>query len=105
LERDSAAAVAVAALAHPLLRRAAAAALDGRCRRESAIVVRLEDGMLIESVADLAFQEIDSWTVVDFKTDYELGERLEAYRRQVAVYLRGIERATSAKVRGVLLRV
>jgi ATP-dependent exoDNAse (exonuclease V) beta subunit len=104
-ERDAAAAVAVAALAHPLLQRAATAARDGHCRRESAIVVRLEDGTLIESVADLAFREDNGWTVVDFKTDYELGERLETYRRQVAVYVRGIERATGAKVRGVLLRV
>jgi len=104
-ERKAAAAVAVATLAHPILRRAAAAAAAGRCRRESAIVVRLEDGTLIESVADLAFQEGDGWTVVDFKTDYELGERVEAYRRQVAVYVRGIERATGMSVRGVLLRV
>jgi ATP-dependent exoDNAse (exonuclease V) beta subunit len=65
----------------------------------------LEDGTLVESVADLAFQEDNDWTVVDFKTDYELGERVETYRRQVAVYVRGIERATGAQVRGVLLRI
>ncbi len=104
-ERKAAAATAIGALAHPLLRRAAVAAREGRCRRESAIMVRLEDGTLLESIADLAFREGDDWTVVDFKTDYELGERVESYRRQVAVYVRGIERATGAKVRGVLLRV
>jgi ATP-dependent helicase/nuclease subunit A len=94
--------VAVAALAHPLLRRAAAAS---HCRRESAIVARLEDGTLVECVADLAFRDGEEWVVVDFKTDAELAGRADAYRRQVALYMRGISEATSRAARGHLLQV
>src|SRR5262249_16537049 len=68
-----------AALAHPLLKRAAAAVGRGACRRETAIVVRLEDNTLIECVADLAFQEAQEWVVVDFKTDFELELHEERY--------------------------
>ena len=78
-----------AALAHPLLRRAAAAALEGRVRREVPGGAALADGTLLESVVDLAFQEAGAWTVVDFKTDAELAPRLEVYRRQVALYVQG----------------
>ena len=107
-ERDAAVNVAEAALAHPLLKRAAAAgkkrATD--CRRESAVVVRLDDGTLLESVVDLAFLENGTWTVVDFKTDFELGdEKLKAYRQQVALYAKGITDATGTSARGCVLRV
>jgi ATP-dependent exoDNAse (exonuclease V) beta subunit len=102
-ERRAAVEVALAALAHPLLRRAAAA--GARCRRESAIVLRLEEGTLVECVADLAFRDADEWIVVDFKTDAELGQRVDSYRRQVALYVRGIAEATSTPARGHLLRV
>jgi ATP-dependent exoDNAse (exonuclease V) beta subunit len=104
-EREAAAHAVVVALAHPILRRAAAAARDGRCRRESAIVLRLEDGTLLESVADLAFFEDGEWTVVDFKTDAELAVRLEEYKRQVAVYVRGLAEATRTSAGGVIARV
>jgi hypothetical protein len=43
--------------------------------------------------------------VVDFKTDAEIGGRLEEYRRQVALYALAIERATGEPATGVLLRV
>lgn len=102
-ERDAATEVVTSALAHPLLRRAAAANRQGLCRRESSIVVRLEDGTLLECAADLAFREGKDWIVVDFKTDAELGLREEVYRRQVAIYVRGITAATSASARGHLL--
>jgi ATP-dependent exoDNAse (exonuclease V) beta subunit len=87
----------------PLLRRAAAANAHGLCRREAAIVALLEDETLVEGVTDLAFCEADEWIVVDFKTDGELGPHEQRYRRQVALYARGIAEATSAKVRGYLL--
>jgi len=102
-ERDAAVEVATSALAHPLLRRAAAASMGGLCRRETAIVTRLEDDTLIECVADLAFNDADEWIVVDFKTDGELGAHEPRYRRQVALYVRGIAEATSATARGHLL--
>jgi ATP-dependent exoDNAse (exonuclease V) beta subunit len=99
-ECDAAVEVVTSALAHPLLRRAAAASGHGLCRREVSIVTRLEDQTFIECVADLAFREADEWVVVDFKTDGELGAREPMYRRQVALYVRGIAEAASARARG-----
>jgi ATP-dependent exoDNAse (exonuclease V) beta subunit len=94
-----------AALAHPLLRRAATAAAAGRCRRECPVALAL-DGMLVEGVVDLAFAEdATEWTVVDFKTDVEIAGRLDEYRRQVAHYAAAVARATGASARAVLLRV
>jgi ATP-dependent helicase/nuclease subunit A len=98
----AAAVVAVTeALAHPLLRRAAAA----RCRRETPLALVLEDGTLVEGVVDAAFEESGGWTVVDFKTDVELDARLEEYRAQVRLYVRAVAEATGRPARGVLLRV
>jgi ATP-dependent exoDNAse (exonuclease V) beta subunit len=86
-----------------LLRRAAKAAT---CRRESSVVLRLDTGTLLEAIADLAFEEADGWVVVDFKTDAGVGARAEAqYRRQVALYARGISEATAKPARGYLLGV
>jgi ATP-dependent exoDNAse (exonuclease V) beta subunit len=105
-EEVAAATVAVAnALASPLLRRAAAAK---EIRRESPLTLRLDDGSIVEGVADLAFLEIDStgapiWTVVDYKTDKEIDRRLEEYRAQLATYLLAIAHATASPARGFLL--
>jgi len=96
------------ALAHPLVREAARAARKGDCRRETALSLRLADGTIVEGVVDLAFcgaGDDRAWTVIDWKTDVELGERLPIYRRQVALYAEGIARATGDTVRAVLLRV
>ena len=102
-EEVAAATDAVAhALSHPLLRRAAAAP---ECRRETAIVVRAADGSIVEGVVDAAFADDDGWTVIDFKTDVELGGRRAEYARQVALYAEAIARATGRPARGVLLRV
>ena len=94
--------IAAHALGHPLLRRAAAAEA---CRRETAVLERLDDGTVIEGVVDAAFADADGWTVIDFKTDAELGARAAVYRRQVALYARAIAQATGRPARGVLLRV
>lgn len=102
-ERDAAVEVAASALLQPLLRRAAAASARGLCRREAAIVVRLQNETLVECIVDLAFREADQWVVVDFKTDEELGAYEQRYRRQVALYVSGIAGATSVKARGHLL--
>ena len=101
-EVAAAAGVVLHALAHPVLRRAAAAV---ECRRETAVLIRLDDDTVVEGVVDAAFADADGWTVVDFKTDVELGTRLGDYRRQVALYARAIARATGRPARGVLLRV
>jgi len=104
-EVDEAARVASRALAHPLLRRAARAGRAGSCRREVAITATLPDGRLMEGVADMAFLDEGTWTVVDFKTDADLAPGLPGYRRQVALYAWAIARATGKPARGVLLKV
>jgi ATP-dependent exoDNAse (exonuclease V) beta subunit len=96
-----------AALAHPLLRRAAAAAARGACRREAPVLLRLPDGSLAEGVLDLAFREEGAlgWTVVDFKTDRELAVQRAAYAAQVRLYAEALARATGEPARAVLLVV
>jgi hypothetical protein len=84
--------VGAAALAHPLLGRARKAL---RIERETAVMLRAEDGALVEGVVDLAFlEEGVGWTVVDFKTDIEIAGRKEDYARQVDAYARAIGAAT-----------
>jgi ATP-dependent exoDNAse (exonuclease V) beta subunit len=90
------------ALAHPLLRRAAGAV---RVARETPLALGLEDGTLVEGVVDVAFEERDGWTVVDFKTDVELEGRRAEYARQVALYARALAAATGKPARPVLLQV
>jgi len=90
------------ALAHPLLVRARAAA---EVRRESPISICDERGETVEGVLDLALLEEGAWTVVDFKTDAELGELQDRYAAQVALYAEAVSKATGLPARGVLLRV
>jgi ATP-dependent exoDNAse (exonuclease V) beta subunit len=58
---------------------------------------------MIEGVADLAFEHGESWTVVDFKTDVEIAHRLDEYRAQLGLYIRGIRASTGHPVSGTLL--
>jgi ATP-dependent exoDNAse (exonuclease V) beta subunit len=123
-EVDAAAVAARAALAHPLLRRAAASAATGGLRRETPVLLRLDDGSLAEGVVDLAFREAGdgnggdagaagdgdgsvgaAWTVVDFKTDRELDDRRASYEAQVRLYADAVAQATSEPTRAVLLIV
>ena len=106
-EMTAATETVVQALEHPLLRRAAAAQQEGRCRRETPVAMQLEDGTLVEGKVDLAFRDdaTASWTVVDFKTDFEIVGKLEEYRNQVRLYTEAISRATTLEARGVLLRL
>jgi ATP-dependent helicase/nuclease subunit A len=90
-----------AALAHPLLVRARG---SKRALREVAVMLR-ENGTILEGVVDLAFEEPSGFTVVDFKTDLELGDRKDAYARQVDAYARAIARASGLSAKGVLLRI
>jgi len=102
-EEAAAAVTAVgAALAHPLLSAAAAA---GTCRRELPIILHADDGTLIEGALDLAFRDASGWTVIDFKTDRDVGAHGDVYRRQVALYARALQEATGVPARAVLLRV
>ena len=104
-ERAAGVEVAMAALGHTLLRRAAVADGGGLCRRESGVVIRLDDGSLLECVVDLAFREANDWIIVDFKTDEDLHLREDVYRRQCALYVRGIADATGTGARGHLLLI
>jgi ATP-dependent exoDNAse (exonuclease V) beta subunit len=47
----------------------------------------------------------DEAVVVDFKTDRELDESLDRYRRQVQIYAAAVGAALGLSARGVLLRV
>jgi len=94
-----------AALAHPILRRAASAG-QGGLRRETPVLLRRDDGSLVEGTVDLAFYEdrsdFSGWTVVDFKTDRDVGE-LAVYIAQVRIYLEAISAATGSPTRGIIL--
>lgn len=99
----SAAEVARTVLAQPILLRARHAAKANRCRRETPVVWR--DGeRLVEGVVDLAFEEEDRWTLVDFKTDEEIGPGA-AYQRQVGLYASAVEAACARPVSAFLLRI
>jgi ATP-dependent helicase/nuclease subunit A len=67
----------------------------------------LDDGSLVEGVADLAFREdtpdFAGWTVVDFKTDREFAISSARYIAQVRVYSEAIGAATGSPTRGILL--
>ncbi len=105
-EADAAAGIARGVLTHPILQEAARAAARGACRREMPVTFSCPDGTVIEGVVDLAFEDEGRWTVVDFKTDIEIGRNgLQTYRRQVGFYGAAITRATSQPARGVLLRI
>jgi len=91
----------IRALRHPLMQRAAASG----CRREVPIILKLDDGMMVEGIVDLAFQESGSWIVIDYKTDFEVKGRLEEYQKQVSLYALAVSRATGLETRPVLLRL
>jgi ATP-dependent exoDNAse (exonuclease V) beta subunit len=92
-------------LAHPLLARARAAETRGNCRRETPVTITDADGHLIEGVVDLAFGESDGWTVVDFKTDSDVGGDQTVYERQVGTYAEAIAKSTGQRCNGILLRI
>jgi len=118
-EIAGAGATAGAALASPLMRRAAAATV---VRREAPLLAELAgaagaDGdarsaihsTMVEGIADLAFVEqrdgVARWIVVDFKTDFDLYSRAAEYRIQIALYLRAISLATAMPAQGYLLLI
>ena len=66
---------------------------------------RAVDGALVEGVLDLAFEDNEGWTVVDFKTDAELAGALGRYRRQVVLHAPIVAQATASSVTAVLLQI
>jgi ATP-dependent exoDNAse (exonuclease V) beta subunit len=69
--------------------------------RELPVMVKFEDGSLVEGRADLAYFDGQRWTVVDFKT----GEANAGDRAQVRMYAQALERATGQPVRAVILEI
>jgi ATP-dependent exoDNAse (exonuclease V) beta subunit len=110
-EEETSAAIATIGrvLTHPILRRAAESAEKGGVRRETPIMLRLDDATLVEGVVDLAFRDetpdFAGWTVVDFKTDREIEKSKDEYAAQVAAYVEAISLATDSPARGFLLVV
>jgi ATP-dependent exoDNAse (exonuclease V) beta subunit len=100
-EVEAAVDAVMAALAHPVMSRARAAA---RVHREYAVLLPHE-GRMLEAVIDLAFVENGAWTVVDFKTDADFPARQAHYRVQVLWYAYALARISGMPVAGVLLSV
>lgn len=96
--------VVATVLAHPLLARAGEAHTRGQCRRETPVAGIGPDGQLLEGVLDLAFEDEQGWTILDFKTTAQATGMLDRYRRQVAMYAWLVRRATGRDVQAVLLR-
>jgi ATP-dependent exoDNAse (exonuclease V) beta subunit len=69
--------------------------------RELPVMVRLEDGMLIDGRIDFAWCSGNLWTVVDYKTD----RREKRNIAQVQLYALALERATKIPARGLVLEV
>jgi ATP-dependent exoDNAse (exonuclease V) beta subunit len=101
-EAVAAARVVESALNHPFFERARR---SKRIRRETPVTHRQPDGTLLEGVVDLAFEEEGAWVVADFKTDREIEDRLDDYRRQVSLYTAAVAAAMGQPARGVLIRL
>jgi ATP-dependent exoDNAse (exonuclease V) beta subunit len=104
-EAEAAARLVSAALADPTFDRLRTAAAAGRLRREVPIALAESDGVIVEGVVDAAFEEGAGWVVVDFKTDADPAEALDAYRDQVRLYAKAIAAATGRPASAILLRL
>jgi len=69
--------------------------------RELPVMVRLQDGTLVDGRIDLAWRDAGSWTVVDYKTD----RREKRNVAQVQLYALALEQASGLPVRGIVLEV
>jgi ATP-dependent exoDNAse (exonuclease V) beta subunit len=95
-EVSTADATAKVLLAHPLLMA------KGQVFRELPVLVRLNDGSLLEGRIDLAWTDGNEWVVVDYKSNP--GERAK-YRRQLQMYGFALQRATGKPARGILVEI
>ncbi|RWM89502.1 MAG: ATP-dependent deoxyribonuclease subunit A [Mesorhizobium sp.] len=106
-EIQAAVATVGGALAHPILRRAAACAGKGGLRRETPVLLRQDDGSLVEGTVDLAFHEdtldFTGWTIVDFKTDRDFEAMSTRHIAQLRMYSEAVAAATGSPTRGVVL--
>ena len=108
-ERAAAASTVDRVLRHPVLLAAQDAARAGRaCRREAPVSIVIDAPhapVLVDGQADLAYEAADGWVVVDFKTDVELSGAEDTYRRQVALYVDAVAKATGTPASGLLLKI
>jgi ATP-dependent exoDNAse (exonuclease V) beta subunit len=85
--------------------RAALAAIvapEGATRyREMPVMVRLEDGTIVDGRVDCAWSDGVQWVVIDYKTD----RREKRNVAQVQLYGLALQRATGLPARGVVLEV
>jgi len=95
----------VRVLRHDVVSRARAAAARGLCRRETPVAITQPNGVLVEGIVDLAFEERGRWVVVDFKTDVDLGVRQPEYARQVRLYADAIAAATALPADAAILQI
>jgi ATP-dependent exoDNAse (exonuclease V) beta subunit len=102
-EREAARQTVARVLAHEVGLVAATAERDGRCWREMPVSCRLSNGLVLEGTVDLAYEERGQMVVVDYKTDHDVGESLDDYRRQVRAYATAVARATDRPVRGLIV--
>jgi len=96
-ERAAAVEVVRAALEHDAL----AVPAGARRYREFPVMVRLEDGTVVDGRIDFAWSDGKSWTVIDYKTD----RREKRNVAQVQIYALALERASGLPVRGIVLEV
>jgi ATP-dependent exoDNAse (exonuclease V) beta subunit len=97
--------VVLAVLRHPIFDAVRRADAAGRCQRELPIIWEAPDGALVEGTIDLAFDDGETLTAVDFKTDRELEADMDRYRRQLAIYCRALGALKGRPTRGILMRV
>ncbi|MGA3241582.1 MAG: UvrD-helicase domain-containing protein [Bryobacteraceae bacterium] len=69
--------------------------------RELPVLVRLENGALVDGRIDLAWRDENCWTVIDYKTD----RREKRNVAQVQSYALALQRATNLPARGIVLEV
>jgi ATP-dependent exoDNAse (exonuclease V) beta subunit len=104
-EADAASEIVSAALRHPLFDRVRAADRAEKCFRELPVLWRAPDGTLIEGTVDLAFEDRDGITVIDFKTGRELDADLERHKGQLTIYCRALAALRGGTLHGVIMRV
>jgi hypothetical protein len=69
--------------------------------RELPVMVRLEDGTLVDGRIDCAWTDGERWTVIDYKTD----RRETRSPGQLQLYGLALQRATGLPVRGIVLEI
>jgi ATP-dependent exoDNAse (exonuclease V) beta subunit len=84
-----------------LLRIEALIPAGARRLRETDLIVRLEDGRLVEGRIDLGWSDGAQWTVVDYKTDRPKHRR----HGQLQHYVLALERATGIPARGIVFEI